>query len=223
MKERILSAEAIIFDLDGVLVNSIAVVEKSWSIWAEEQGLSADAILKVAHGRRTAEILQTVAPHLDMNREIEHFVEIEQRLLNEVSEIPGAAEFVRSLPRDRWAIGTSGERAVALGRLRKFAFPVPDVLVASEDVENGKPNPEVYVKAAAGLGVACDRCVVFEDAPAGIAAARAAGMSAVGVLTATSASELVGVVELIQDFRNVRTELVFGVGGSHLAVRFIGS
>ena len=210
MNERVLAAEAIIFDLDGVLANSISVVEKSWRIWAEEHGIDGAQILREVHGRRTAEVLDRIAPQLDMPAEIERFVAIEQGLLDEVAPIPGALEFVRSLPLGRWGIGTSGERAVAVARLHKLGFPVPDVLVASEDVAVGKPDPEVYAKVAAGLGVACDRCIVFEDAPAGIRAALAAGMIAVGVLTTVPAAGLRGAVALIPDFQGVAAEAASG-------------
>ena len=210
MAERTLLAGAIIFDLDGVLVNSIAAVEESWRIWAREHGLDEVVIVQMGHGRRTSEIVQTIAPELDLQSEIERFVEIEQRLLDQVIAIPGAVEFVRSLPRGTWGIGTSGERAVATARLRKFGFPVPEVLVAAEDVERGKPNPEVYVKAAAGLGIECARCVVFEDAPHGITAAVAAGMTAVGVLTTYPEAELRDAAALIKDFSGVRADIALG-------------
>jgi sugar-phosphatase len=217
MSKRVLQAGAILFDLDGVLANSIAVVEKSWRMWAEEHGLDPELILRIGHGRRTAEILEAVAPELDRQTEIDRFVEIEQSLLDGVIPIPGALEFVKSLPAGTWAIGTSGERAVATARLRKLGFPLPDVLIASEDVERGKPNPEVYMKAADGLGMAYGRCVVFEDAPAGIAAARAAGMTAVGVLTTYPAPALSGATELIADFQSVTARMASGeivIGGS---------
>jgi len=206
MRELVLQTGAILFDLDGVLANSIAVVEKSWRIWAEEHGLDPELLLRIGHGRRTAEILEAVAPELDRQTEIDRFVEIEQSLLDDVIPIPGALEFVKSLPAGTWAIGTSGERVVAMARLRKLGFQIPNVLVASEDVERGKPNPEVYMKAADGLGVEYGRCVVFEDAPAGIAAARAAGMKAIGVLTTYPASELSDAAALIADFRGMTAE-----------------
>lgn len=202
-----ITAGAILFDLDGVLANSIAVVEKSWRIWAREHGFEEDPILKIGHGRRTEEVLQAIAPELATPEEIERFVAIEQSLLDDVQPIPGALEFVMSLPRGAWAIGTSGERVIATSRLRKLGFPIPDVLITAEDVRIGKPNPEVYAKAAAGLGVECSRCVVFEDAPAGIAAARAAGMVAVGVLTSYPAAALDGATKLIQDFRGVKAAI----------------
>jgi sugar-phosphatase len=210
-------AEAILFDLDGVLVNSIAVVEKSWRIWARERGVDPESVLKEMHGRRTAEVLERVAPWVDIHAEVERFVEIEQSLLGDVTPIPGALEFVKSLPSGRWAIGTSGERAVALARLRKFGFPVPDVLVASEDVVVGKPGPEVYLKAAAGLGRSPEKCVVFEDAPAGVKAALAAGMIAVGLLTTVPAAELSGASALISNFQGVTAAMT----GSDLRISLL--
>jgi sugar-phosphatase len=208
MSQRVLVAGAIIFDLDGVLANSIAVVEESWRIWAVKQGLDPELVRRMGHGRRTAEIVQTVAPHLDLLAEIELFVEIEQSLLDGVVPIPGALEFVKSLPSHVWGIATSGERVVATARLRKLGFPIPQVLVASEDVERGKPNPEVYLKAAAGLGVEPGLCLVFEDAPPGVAAARAAGMTAVGVLTTVPPAELRDAAELIPDFQGVTAKMI---------------
>jgi sugar-phosphatase len=214
MSERVLHAAAILFDLDGVLANSIAVVEKSWRMWADEHGLDPELILRIGHGRRTAEILEAVAPELDRQTEIDRFVEIEQSLLDGVIPIPGALDFVKRLPAGTWAIGTSGERVVATARLRKLGFPIPDVLIASEDVERGKPNPEVYMKAADGLGIEYARWVVFEDAPPGIASARAAGMMAVGVLTTYPASALSGAMELILDFRGVMARVLDGASRS---------
>jgi sugar-phosphatase len=213
----VIMAEAILFDLDGVLVNSIAVVEKSWRIWARERGVDPESVLKEMHGRRTAEVLERVAPWVDIHAEVERFVEIEQSLLGDVTPIPGALEFVKSLPSGRWAIGTSGERAVALARLRKFGFPVPDVLVASEDVVVGKPGPEVYLKAAAGLGRSPEKCVVFEDAPAGVKAALAAGMIAVGLLTTVPAAELSGASALISNFQGVTAAMT----GSDLRISLL--
>jgi mannitol-1-/sugar-/sorbitol-6-phosphatase len=199
----IIKAEAILFDLDGVLANSIAVLEESWAIWCAERGLDFETVMKIAHGRRKPEILAAVVPDLDPLPEIDRLNQLEAARIGCVKEIPGAAGLVAQLPTGKWAIGTSGERPGALARLHKVGIAPPPVLISGEDVVHGKPNPEVYLKAAAGIGIAPEDCIVFEDAPAGIAAAQAAGMQAVAVLTTYPAEAFPSDVLKIQDFTQV--------------------
>jgi sugar-phosphatase len=203
----IFKASAIIFDLDGVLANSISVVEEAWGIWSAEKGLDFARVLQVAHGRRKPEILEIVAPHLDPAPEIERLMQLEADRIAAVRPIPGAAKFVASLPPGRWAIATSGERRGAIARLKQVGIPVPQVLIASEDVERGKPNPKIYLKAAAGLAIAPENCVVFEDAPAGIEAARAAGMTAIAVLTTYPVSAFHVDIAKIPNFEEVNLSM----------------
>jgi sugar-phosphatase len=206
----IINVAAIIFDLDGVLANSIAVVEEAWGIWCAEKGLDYDAVMQVAHGRRKTEILAIVLPGRDAQPEIDRLTELEGARIVAVKKIAGAAELVAKLPAGRWAIATSGERPAALARLRQVGIVPPAVVITAEDVSFGKPNPEVYLKAAAGIGMSPERCLVFEDAPAGIAAARAAGMTAVAVLTTYRASDFPEEIPKIADFMDV--SLTVGVG-----------
>ncbi len=206
----IINVAAIIFDLDGVLANSIAVVEEAWGIWCAEKGLDYDAVMQVAHGRRKTEILAIVLPGRDAQPEIDRLTELEGARIVAVKKIAGAAELVAKLPAGRWAIATSGERPAALARLRQVGIVPPAVVITAEDVSFGKPNPEVYLKAAVGIGMSPERCLVFEDAPAGIAAARAAGMTAVAVLTTYRASDFPEEIPKIADFMDV--SLTIGVG-----------
>jgi len=206
-----IKAAAIIFDLDGVLANSISIVEEAWRIWCGEKGLDFEWVLQVMHGRRKPEILAIVVPDLDPLPEIERLTELEGERIGAVRKIPGAAEFVARLPAARWAIATSGERPGALARLRQVGITPPQVLISAEDVTLGKPNPEVYLKAAAGIGIAPDKCLVFEDAPAGIAAARAAGMTAVAVLTTYPADAFPVDVPHISDFTQISMVVEDGV------------
>jgi sugar-phosphatase len=175
--------DAVLFDMDGVLVDSTACVEWHWRQWAAEHGLDAQAILAIAHGQRTVETIRAVAPHLDADEEA---AQLEARASIDtegVVSIQGAARLVRNLPPDAWAIGTSAPPLMATTRLQHTGVLTPTVLITAEDVGQGKPHPQVYLEAAARLHVAPARCIVIEDAPAGIEAARAAGMRVLAVAT----------------------------------------
>lgn len=174
--------EAILFDLDGVLVDSAECVERTWRHWAETHGLDPAAVIHTAHGRRTIETLRLVAPQLDPAAEAAHLAARESTETDGVYEVPGARSLLASLAPNAWAIVTSGIRAVAELRMRYTGLPYPAVLVCADEVAHGKPNPEGYLTAARRLGAAPERCVVVEDAPPGIEAARAAGMRAIGIL-----------------------------------------
>lgn len=179
---------AIIFDLDGVLVDSTAFVEKQWRRWAAARGLRAEPFLRVCHGRRAVETIRLAAPDLDAEAEVRAFV---PRADDEPpGPCAGAARLLRSLPDGSWGVATSGPRESATARLLHAALPIPQVLVCAEDVTRGKPSPDVYLAASAALRVPPDRCLVIEDAPAGIEAAREAGMAVVGLTTTHGADQL---------------------------------
>jgi sugar-phosphatase len=192
----IFSCSAILFDLDGVLVDSTRAVDREWRLWARRKGLDGDAIMAIAHGVRTVEVIQRVAPHLD--------AEVEARLIEDeeagdqdgVAVMPGAAALLRSIPLGRWGVVTSGSRPLASARLRFCGLPVPEVLVTSDDVTNGKPHPEPYLKGAAGLGYQPADCLVIEDAPSGIQSARAGGFKVVGI-TSTYGAEALGLADAL--------------------------
>jgi sugar-phosphatase len=194
---------AIVFDLDGVLVNSIAVVEAAWRQWSVDRSLDSEHVLSLIHGRRKTEILALAAPALDAAGEVEWLCGAEQARIHLVTPISGAAAFVASLPKSAWAIATSGERAGALARLAQVGIAIPRVLISAENVAHGKPDPEVYLKAAEGLGVNPADCLVFEDAPLGIQAASAAGMTVAALLTTYPAEDLTGAAAIMADFTNV--------------------
>jgi len=164
-----------------VLVDSAACVEKSWRDWAARHGLEANRILEVAHGRRTTETIPLVAPHLNVDEEVAALAAIESGTTEGVHEVPGARELVESLPPNAWAVVTSGVRSVATLRMRHTGLPVPRVLVCADEIERGKPDPQGYLVAAERLGVQPAMCVVVEDAPPGLEAARRAGMRSIGV------------------------------------------
>ena len=201
---RQLTADALLFDLDGVLVDSTANVERHWRDWATSNGLDADRILSVVHGRRAIDSIREQAPHLDAERELATLVEAEMRDTSGILVFDGAAELLASIPHDRWAIVTSGTHGVASARLRTAGLPIPDVLVTADRVARGKPDPEGYLAAAEALGFTAARCIVVEDAPAGLEAARRAGMRCIAITTTHRETELAEATAVVRQLRDIR-------------------
>jgi sugar-phosphatase len=176
---------AFLFDMDGTVVNSIAAAERVWADWARRQGLDVAAFLPTIHGVRAIETIARLAlPGVDPMREADVLLKAEAADVDGILPIAGAAAFLASLPPERWAIVTSAPRELALLRIAAAGIPLPAILVAAEDVSRGKPAPDCFRLAAERLGVDARDCLVFEDAPAGISAAEAAG-AAVMVISAT--------------------------------------
>ena len=177
------SCGALLFDLDGVLIDSTPAVARVWRSWALEHGFDADEVIARAHGRPSLSTIRDYLPHGDHdaeNREVERR-EIED--LEGVVPLPGALDLLRSLPQDRWTIVTSCTRALAQVRIRAAGLPLPEKLVTCDDVTQGKPNPEPYLKGMAALGFSAGECVVLEDVPAGIRAGKAAGARVIAFTT----------------------------------------
>ena len=185
------SCAAILFDLDGVLVDSTRAVDREWREWAQRKGVDGDAIMAIAHGVRTVEVIRRVAPHLNAEFEASAIENHEAGDQRGVTVMPGAADLLSQVPEGRWGVVTSGSRLLATNRLRYCGLPVPKVLVTSDDVIHGKPHPEPYLKGAEGLGFAAGDCLVIEDAPAGIESACAAGMKVLGITSTYKADALV--------------------------------
>lgn len=181
-EKQILRCKAILFDLDGVLVDSAECIERTWRGWAARHGLDPDRVISAAHGRRTRETIQLVAPDLAADAEIASLEANEAMTAEGVREIEGARELLGGLSPDSWAIVTSGIRAVAEFRIKQMGLPSPRVMICADDIERGKPDPEGYLTAAARLGIAPADCVVIEDAPAGVEAAHNGGMRAIGII-----------------------------------------
>jgi mannitol-1-/sugar-/sorbitol-6-phosphatase len=205
MAHLLLECDAILFDMDGTLVDSRALVERMWLRWAERRGVSSEAILAVAHGRRTVETMQIVAPQFatpDEAAQLDAEEEEEARAHGGETAVAGAASLLGKLPADRWAIVTSALAEIARRRVAGVGLPVPRVLVGAADVIAGKPDPEGYRRAAHALGLDPRRCLVVEDTPAGVQAGRAAGARVVGLLTTYAGLD--DCVVLIPDLRNVQ-------------------
>ena len=195
--------KAFLFDLDGVLVDSRSVVERTWRRWAERHQLDPLPILQVAHGRRARDTLRMVVPNLATDAEVDWLDATELADREGLRAVPGAKDLVTALPRDRWAIVTSCGRDLARLRLGAAGLPIPDVMMVAEEVKRGKPAPDGYRLGAERLGYVPSDCIVFEDAPAGIASARAAGARVVGVTTTHAAADQPGTDATIADFRGI--------------------
>jgi sugar-phosphatase len=187
---------AVLFDLDGVLVDSLRVVERAWRRWARERGLPADEVLAVVHGRTAREVVALFTPHLDPAEQALLVGGYETEHRGELALLPGARECVGIARTGPWAVVTSGTRELATARLTAVGLPVPHTLVTADDVTFGKPDPEPYLRAAAALGVSAGDCVVVEDAPMGVLAGKRAGMTVLGVTT-THAAAALGQADLV--------------------------
>jgi sugar-phosphatase len=202
----VLTARALLLDMDGTLVNSDASVERVWRRWSERHGLDVDEVMKVVHGRQGYASMALLLP----DRPMEQNYADNARLLAEetadtegVVAIPGAAELLASLRGVPHALVTSADVALSTARMAAAGLELPEVRVTAESVGASKPDPEGFLKGAAELGVAAADCVVFEDSGAGIAAGRAAGMTVVGVgpRAASHAPDAV-----VRDLTEVRVE-----------------
>ena len=180
---------ALLADLDGVLVDSYAAVVRAWGWWAARHAIDPAPFID-AHGRPTAETIAEFAPWLDADAEAAVVEGRESTDTVGVVALPGAAELLTA--GKRVAVVTSGTRSLALARLDAAGLPAPEVLITAEAVRRGKPDPEPYLLAAALVGIEPAKCTVFEDAPAGVAAGKAAGMRVVAVTTIFRAAELTG-------------------------------
>jgi sugar-phosphatase len=185
-----IETQALLFDLDGVLINSVPAVVRAWTRWAQTNGLDPHKVLHGIHGRPSIASIRELLPdadHVAENRILEQ-AEIDD--IEGIVPLPGVRELLAALPAERWAIVTSCTRRLALVRLRAAGLPLPGTLVTATDIEQGKPHPEPYQKGAAGLGFVPQQCIVFEDALAGIASGKAAGARVIAFTTTTSVAEL---------------------------------
>lgn len=201
------SFAAFLFDMDGTIIDSIAVANRVWTRWAHSHGLDAAQIIKVMHGVQVVQTVRRFAPAgMDIEREAEAITTAEIDDVEGIREIAGARRFLDLIPRDRWAVVTSAPRALAIRRLAAAGLPMPAVLVTADDVTDGKPSPSCFIAAAKSLGVPVTECLIWEDAPAGIAAAEASG-AAVIVVAATHHQPLETAHEKVIDYEGLRMEV----------------
>jgi len=185
---------ALLFDLDGVLIDSTPAVSRVWHRWAVERGLDPETVVRMAHGRPSRTTIRELLPGVDIDIDREDR-EVERREIADLDGVillPGARELLNILPPERWTIATSCTRPLAEVRLRAAGLPIPNTMTTSSDVKIGKPDPEPYLKAAAKLGFAASDCIVVEDVPAGIRAGKAAGARVIAFLTTMARRDLEG-------------------------------
>lgn len=184
------AVEGLLLDSDGVLVDSHDAAAVAWNQWAEHWAPGFDFHRDIEHGRRISDLVaELISDESDVATAVAELVQRELDCATDVVEIPGARQLLNSCPDGRWAVVTSANRALATARMASAGLPPPSVLVTGEDVANGKPFPDPYLTAAQRLHLSPTRCAVFEDAPAGVAAARTAGVvTVIGVGAAVSAA-----------------------------------
>lgn len=181
---------ALLFDMDGVLIDSTPAVGRVWRKWALERDFDPEEVVARAHGRPSLTTVRELLPDADHDAENSIIERREIEDLEGVVPLPGALELLRKLPENRWTIVTSATRALAEVRLRAAGLPIPEKMVTSNDIKNGKPHPEPYLKAATLLGHRAEDCVVVEDVGAGIKAGLAAGARVIALHTTCSAQDL---------------------------------
>jgi mannitol-1-/sugar-/sorbitol-6-phosphatase len=181
---------AVLFDMDGVLVNSTPAVARVWNIWARKHGLEPDDVVRRAHGRPSIATIRELLPSGDHYAEDQAVEKAEIEDLEDIVALPGAAQLLSLLPADRFAVVTSATRPLAVARIQAAGLAVPKHLVTASDIQHGKPHPEPYLRGAAILRVAPADCVVIEDAPAGIQSGKAAGARVLALRTTAADDEL---------------------------------
>jgi sugar-phosphatase len=201
-----IQCRGLLFDLDGVLVDSTPAVARVWTNWANKHGFDAQETIRTAHGRPSLATIRELLPNADHTAENAIIERMEIEDVEDVVALPGTAELLRTLPADRWTVVTSCTRRLALVRLRVAGLPIPEKFVSSSDIIHGKPHPEPFLKGAELIAVAPKDCVVFEDAPAGIRAGKAAGTRVIALQTTERHSFLrdAGADWIVEDCASVR-------------------
>ena len=201
---RTFNCSAILFDLDGVLVDSTGSVTRQWKLWARENNINPEHTAKIAHGVRTIEVVRRLAPHLEAESEVKKIEKREADDHDGVVVMPGAAELIKAIPDGRWCVVTSGTHYLATSRLQLAKLPTPRVLVSADDVSKGKPDPEPYLMGARLLGTDPAECLVIEDAPAGVLAGHAGGMKVIAITSTYPPSALEQADAIIQKLTQIK-------------------
>jgi sugar-phosphatase len=212
----LIHCKGILFDMDGILISSIASVERSWTKWANLRKVDPALTRETAHGRRAVETIALLRPDLDPEVELKVIEDIEIADNDGLSVLPGVLDLLAALPADRWTVVTSATERLARLRLAAGGIPVPQRLVTADRVTRGKPHPEPFLAGAALLGVAPQDCVVFEDSASGAQAGRDAGCTVVATTFSHPVESLDAAHYLVRDLTEVKAETADGEIGLQL-------
>ena len=203
-----LEVKGLLFDNDGVLVSSIASVNRCWKLWAAHYGIPNADQVQVAHGTRAVDMMLSLKPDVDLVEGLRLIVDLEMADVADIEILPGGRSLLTSLPSERWAIVSSATRRLLVARLEAAKLPLPDWIVSADDVVNGKPDPEPYLRGAELIHAAPADCLVVEDAPSGVHAGKAAGCRVLGVLGTSTVEELLaaGADWVVASLEHVRAE-----------------
>lgn len=189
-----IQCRAVLFDLDGVLVDSTPAVARVWTGWALKHGFDPESVVRLAHGRTSLATIRELLPDAGQAAHVAEDRDVERGEIEDVADVvplPGALELLNSLPVDRWAVVTSGTRPLAEVRIRAAGLPVPRYLVTATEITHSKPHPEPYLLGAKSVSVVPRDCVVIEDSPSGIRSGRSAGAKVLALRTTALEPELV--------------------------------
>jgi sugar-phosphatase len=188
-----ISCGGVLFDMDGVLVDSTPAVARVWSIWARKHGFDAEAVVKLAHGRPSLATIEELLPQASHELHVAEDREVERAEIEDVADVialPGVKHLLSNLPASRIAMVTSATRALAEVRVAAAGLPAMRYMVTASEITRGKPDPAPYLQGANCLGIAAAKCIVVEDAPAGVRSGKAAGARVIALRTTTSDREL---------------------------------
>ena len=207
-----IQCRALLFDMDGVLVDSTPAVARVWTNWANRFGLDPGEVVRQAHGRPSIATIRELLPAADHRAEDQAIEKAEIEDIEDVIALPGATQLLSALPNDRFAVVTSATRALAVVRLRAAGFAIPKHLISFNDIERGKPDPEPYLRGAQVLGLSAASCVVIEDAPAGIQSGKAAGSRVLALRTTApdSALDAAGADWIVTDCSTISLQRIDG-------------
>jgi mannitol-1-/sugar-/sorbitol-6-phosphatase len=199
----VIHCQAVLFDMDGILVSSIGSVERTWTKWSLMRDVDPARTRELAHGRRAIETLTAMRPDLDTEAELKIVEDLEIADNEGLRVLPGVLELLNTLPRDRWTVVTSATERLTRARLADGGIPMPERLVTAEHVTRGKPHPEPFLAGAALLGYAPQQCVVFEDSPSGVQAGREAGCTVIATTFSLPLERLDAAQYVVDDLTGV--------------------
>lgn len=212
----LLRCQAVLFDMDGILISSLGSVERTWTKWAGMRGIDPAYVISIIHGRRAIESAARLRPDLDSAAELKLLEDMEIGDNEGLTVLAGVLDLLAKLPRDRWTVVTSATDRLARVRLAVGGIPVPERMVTADSVSEGKPNPAPFLAGAALLGFKPEECVVFEDSASGVKAGRAAGCTVIATTFSHSVEDLEAADYLVTDLTGISTAVLPDNGGLEL-------